>query len=98
MLICVKLKLIASQFSMILSSPIFLTISEGSSVANIAAGLENGMAAGGAPGAAAPGMNPGIAIPKGFHMRCMNSSACSGENGSDGASDTDVLLKARVTK
>src|SRR5436190_8470154 len=43
MLICVMLRLIDSQFSMIRSSSILRSISTGSSAANIAAGFGNGI-------------------------------------------------------
>src|SRR5439155_2247184 len=75
MLICMKLRLIVNQFSMTRSSPIFLSISVGSRVANIVSGLGNGGAAG-----AIPGADGGINRPKGFHIFCMNSSACCGVN------------------
>src|SRR5450631_958804 len=91
-----KFWLMPSQFSMIVSSPIFLSISAGSSVANIAAGLGNGMPAGAAP-AVDGGVNPGIGMPNGFHIRCMNSSACCGVNGSDDASDMGDPLVAQAT-
>src|SRR6266540_1031150 len=90
MLICMKLRLIVSQFSMTRSSPIFLSISAGSSVANIASGFGNGAAAGATPGAGG-GITPGIDRPKGFHIFCMNSSACCGVNG-DGLSDIFLLF------
>src|SRR5450631_878047 len=89
-----KFWLMPSQFSMIVSSPIFLSISAGSSVANIAAGFGNGMLAGAAP---AFGANPGIGMPNGFHILCMNSSACCGVKGNDDASDMDDLLVAQAT-
>src|SRR5262245_23011828 len=85
MLIWMKFWLMPSQFSMILSSPIFLSISAGSSVANIAAGFGKGMLAEDAPDVG--GVNPGTGMPNGFHIRCMNSIASWGLNGSDGASD-----------
>ena len=70
---------------MMRSSAILRSISAGSSAANIAAGIGNGMpgCAPGAPAARAPAgaANPGIAMPSGFHIRCMNSSASCGENG-----------------
>jgi len=37
------------------------------------------------------GANPGTCIPNGFHMRCMNSSACCGVNGIDGESGMAAL-------
>src|ERR1043166_5892024 len=48
------------------------------------AGRRRSRAAG--PGGADGGMTPGIDRPKGFHIFCMNSSACCGVNG-DGLSD-----------
>ena len=93
MLICIIERLIASQFSTTRSSPILRSTSAGSSAANIIAGFGNGRPAG-APGAAAgpaaagppvpgrpamPGSpKPGIGTPNGFHILCMNSSACCG--------------------
>ena len=85
MLICMKLRLIASQLSMTRNSPILRSISAGSSVANIAMGFGNGTA-GGTPGTTG-GMTPAIGTPKGFHIFCMNSSACCGVNGIDAGFD-----------
>ncbi|MBK6395650.1 MAG: hypothetical protein IPF73_13955 [Betaproteobacteria bacterium] len=87
MLICIIDRLIASQFSITRSSPILRSTSAGSSAANIIAGFGNGMPGMpappcGAPAGAACGIpgipKPGIGTPKGFHIFCMNSSACCG--------------------
>ena len=87
MLICIIERLIASQFSTTRSSPILRSTSAGSSAANIIAGFGNGMPgipalAPGTPAGAPAGIpgipNPGIGTPNGFHIFCMNSSACWG--------------------
>src|SRR5438552_3581072 len=78
MLIWVMLRLIASQLSITWSSLILRSTSTGSSAANIAAGLGKGIppafGSGGVP-------KPGIGIPKGFHIFCMNAIASCGEKG-----------------
>ena len=61
-------------------------------VANIVSGFGNGDgAAGGNPGAGG-GAAPGIAKPKGFHIFCMNSNACSGVNDGGGRFGKLLLL------
>src|SRR5438067_3911490 len=80
MLICVMLRLICSQPSITLSSLILRSTSAGSSAANIAAGFGNGIPPGTlAVGSGAP--KPGIGMPNGFHIFCMNAIASCGENG-----------------
>src|SRR5207253_1783297 len=86
MLICMKFWLIASQFSITRNSPIFLSISLGSSAANIAIGLGNGA------GAPVGGVKPGTGTPNGFHIFCRNSRACCGDKGIEEESATFSLL------